>query len=67
VGNVKRRNERTYTSVEIAADDRQQLRLEVLEYALYLRGRVRFGDVTLSQRRRRRQVGVGDVHALTIR
>ena len=67
MGNVKRWNERTYTSVEIAADDRQQLRLEVLEHALYLRGRVSFWDVALSQRRRRRQVGVGDVHALAIR
>ena len=58
---------RTYPSVEIAADDRQQLRLEVREHALNLRGRVSFRDVALSQRRRRRQVGVGDVHALTIR
>jgi hypothetical protein len=47
MGNVKRRDERTYASVEIAADDRQQLRLEVLKHVLYLRGRVSFRDVAL--------------------
>ena len=67
MGNVKRWNERTYTSVEVAAYDRQQLRLEGLEHALYLRGRVCFWDVALSQQRHRRQVGVGDIHALAIR
>ncbi len=45
--NVKRRDERTYTSVEIATDDCQQLRLEVLKHVLYLSGRVSFRDVAL--------------------
>jgi hypothetical protein len=49
VGNVKGGSTRTYSGIEISAQNRQQLRLDVLQHVLQLSGRVRFSDGSFGQ------------------
>ena len=50
VDSVKSWFQFTYSRVEIPTDDRQQLRLKLLQRVLYLSGRVSFWDVSPGQR-----------------
>jgi hypothetical protein len=67
VGNIKCGSARTYAGVKVSTDNRQQLRLDMLQHAFQLGSRVVFSYAPFCQGGGRWYVHVGNVHALAVR